>query len=122
MSMEDIESLPKTKWNVSQPEDVDARENAMEGGAGLDLVLVPGLAFTGAGERMGRGKGYYDNYIQRCRKTLGGGCGGGGGTGEGGQRRPATIGVGFDVQIFDALPTEPHDEQLDLVVAGIVED
>lgn len=33
-SMADIHALPKTKWNVAQPEDVDARENAMDGGVG----------------------------------------------------------------------------------------
>lgn len=44
-SMEDIAALPKTKWNVSQPEDVDARENALDSDEGLDLILMPGLAF-----------------------------------------------------------------------------
>ncbi|KAG8145108.1 putative 5-formyltetrahydrofolate cyclo-ligase protein [Naja naja] len=33
---------------------------------GLDLILMPGLGFDKTGNRLGRGKGYYDTYLQRC--------------------------------------------------------
>lgn len=65
----DVESLPKTKYNVAQPENIAERENATDDGKGLDLILVPGLAFTPAGARLGRGKGYYDQYLQRCLES-----------------------------------------------------
>jgi 5-formyltetrahydrofolate cyclo-ligase len=50
---------------VAQPEDAEARENALSDGRGLDLIIVPGLAFTLEGDRLGRGKGYYDTYLER---------------------------------------------------------
>ncbi|EGD83456.1 hypothetical protein PTSG_12124 [Salpingoeca rosetta] len=63
--LDDIKTLPLTKWNIPQPEDIDARKSAMDAG-GLDMIIVPGLAFSRDGGRLGRGKGYYDKYIQKC--------------------------------------------------------
>ena len=83
--------LPKTKWNVSQPEDPEARENALDNGFGLDLMVVPGVAFTVGGDRLGRGKGYYDTYLQRLAANAG--------------RLPVTVGVGFGMH-SQAQPAE----------------
>lgn len=69
----------------------------------IDLALVPGLAFTRAGHRLGRGKGYYDRFLAQLRP----GC--------------FKCGIGYDFQLVDELPTEPHDVPLDAVVtpAGV---
>lgn len=56
----------------------------------LDLVLVPGLAFDHRGRRLGRGRGFYDRLLARARNA----------------RR---WGVAFDLQVVDAVPTEPPD-------------
>ena len=48
-SMEDISSLPRTKWNIQQPATAEGRENPLTSGRGLDLILVPGLGFTEVG-------------------------------------------------------------------------
>ena len=70
-------------------------------GAGeIDLMVVPGVAFTAAGERMGRGKGYYDRYLSR----------------EG--FRAYCVGVCFGCQICDKLPVEPHDRRMNEVIKG----
>lgn len=64
----------------------------------LDVVVVPGLAFTTSGLRLGQGGGHYDRFLARLRPDC------------------ITVGVGFAEQLVDAIPTEPHDVRLDLVV------
>ncbi len=68
--------------------------------AEIDLIIVPGVAFTPSGCRLGRGRGYYDKYLSR--KDF----------------RAAKIGVCYLHQLVDELPTEPHDVKMDCVVAG----
>jgi len=65
--------------------------------AEIEVIVIPGLAFTSDGERLGRGGGYYDRYLASLP--------------------PATfkIGVCFGVQIVEMLPTEPHDQRVDVV-------
>ena len=71
--------------------------------AEIDFALVPGLAFTRDGRRLGRGKGFYDRFLPNMRPDC------------------FVCGVGYDVQLVDDLPTEPHDVTLDAVVtpAGV---
>jgi len=64
----------------------------------LDLVLVPGLAFTLGGDRLGRGKGYYDRFLATVT------C--------------PTIGVCFAEQVVDWLPREAHDIRVGRVISG----
>jgi 5-formyltetrahydrofolate cyclo-ligase len=65
-----------------------------------DLVVIPGLAFTSGGKRLGRGGGFYDRALERLPTAV---------------RR---IGVCFEYQVLEDLPTECHDARLDIVVAG----
>lgn len=65
----------------------------------IDLMLVPGLAFDGAGHRLGTGGGYYDEWLEQA-----------------GASRPHVVGVAYDFQIVDACPTEPRDQTVDAVV------
>lgn len=60
----------------------------------LSHVLVPGLAFDRAGRRLGRGAGYYDRFLPRLPPTT------------------LIIGVCFDYQIIDHVPTEAHDVRM----------
>lgn len=68
-SYEDIQTLPKTKWNIAQPESKcldkmkttwtlsngslgsEGRVKALDDG-GLDLILVPGLGFSEVCKRL----------------------------------------------------------------------
>jgi 5-formyltetrahydrofolate cyclo-ligase len=64
----------------------------------VDVVVVPGVAFTRDGHRLGQGGGWYDRFLART----GGGC--------------TTVGVCFAEQVVDTLPVEAHDVPVDVVV------
>lgn len=66
------------------------------------LVLVPGRAFTKNGERLGRGKGFYDIYLNRLFENK--------------KIKLHTIGVCFSQQLVDKLPVEDHDIKMGKVV------
>ncbi|CAF4013947.1 unnamed protein product [Adineta steineri] len=65
-SLDDLDSLPMTKWNIRQPslDDID-REIAT---TNIDLIIVPGLGFSLDGCRLGHGKGFYDRYLDSLSK------------------------------------------------------
>jgi len=69
-----------------------------------DVVVVPGLAFTKTGDRLGQGGGWYDRFLAQVRADC------------------TTIGVCFAEQIVDTLPVEAHDITMDHVVTdqGVV--
>ena len=64
----------------------------------IDLIVVPGLAFSRDGHRPGRGGGFFDRLLAR----------------------PAAgaykLGVCFDFQLLESIPIEPHDIVMDTVV------
>src|SRR5207342_2860520 len=62
----------------------------------LDLTLVPGVAFALNGNRLGRGKGYYDRLLEKIP-----GC---------------KCGVAFDWQLKVDIPTEGHDVRLNCIL------
>lgn len=66
--------------------------------AEIDLVLVPGMAFTRAGHRLGHGKGYYDRLLSRAREET------------------TVVALAFDEQVLDEVPCEPHDVIMDYVI------
>lgn len=62
----------------------------------LELVIVPAVAFDRRGNRLGRGKGFYDRFLQSTKATK--------------------IGVGYDFQLFEELPAEEHDVPMDIII------
>ena len=55
----------KNKWGIMEPMDGKIIQPSE-----IDLVLVPLLAFDEAGNRVGYGKGYYDQLLSECRKDV----------------------------------------------------
>ncbi len=68
----------------------------------LDVVIVPALAFDSKKNRIGFGGGYYDTFLEKVRKS---------------NNKALFIGVCYDFQIIDNIPTEKHDVTLDFVVS-----
>lgn len=62
----------------------------------IDLIVVPGIAFDRRLNRLGRGGGYYDRLLSMAEV-------------------PA-VGLCFDFQLFEAIPTEPFDKKMDMIV------
>lgn len=61
-----------------------------------DVLLVPGLCFGKRGERLGRGRGYYDKYLNNFNNI--------------------TIGLGLSDQVIEDIPMEEHDCFLNWIV------
>ena len=82
-------------FGLREPEPLRCRRVPI---AELDCVFVPGMAFDGAGARLGRGGGYYDSFLAKAPKTL------------------PCIGLFFGVQKVERVPREPHDQALPSVI------
>ena len=92
--LEDIKLLKKSSWGIPEIQDTAASVADL---SEIDLVLVPGLAFSRKGTRLGQGRGYYDRFLSQLNGTT-------------------TLGVGFDWQLLEDIPEELYDIRLDGVV------
>lgn len=61
------------------------------------VLMVPGLAFSKDGKRLGKGGGYYDKYLERYPHLR-------------------TVALAYDFQITDEIPIMEHDRRVDMVV------
>ncbi len=62
----------------------------------IELMIIPGVAFDRKGNRLGRGKGFYDRLLSTSKATK--------------------VGVGYEFQLFDLIPSESHDVAMDMVI------
>jgi len=62
----------------------------------LDLIIVPGVGFDERGNRLGHGKGYYDKLLEKSNAK--------------------TIGLAFECQIVDRIPTDKNDIPADIII------
>jgi 5-formyltetrahydrofolate cyclo-ligase len=65
----------------------------------IDLIIVPGVAFDKKNMRLGRGKGYYDRFLAKPELSL-----------------AETVGLAFQFQVVDNLPSDPHDKPVSRVM------
>jgi 5-formyltetrahydrofolate cyclo-ligase len=86
----DDEPLVVGPWRALQPA---VNEEAVV----PDVVIVPMLAFTASGQRLGQGGGHYDRWLEAHPQVL-------------------PIGLAWDCQIAEKLPVEAHDRPLAAVV------
>ena len=64
----------------------------------IDIIIVPGVAFDRQGNRLGRGRGFYDRLLKTTPNAI-------------------KIGVAFDFQVVDQVPTEPLDVPMNLIIS-----
>jgi 5-formyltetrahydrofolate cyclo-ligase len=84
-------SLRHGAFGIMQPERDDSCPTEQ-----TDLIIVPGIAFDRKCNRLGRGKGYYDRILAALPISK--------------------IGLCYDFQLVDEIPTEPFDIPVDMVV------
>jgi 5-formyltetrahydrofolate cyclo-ligase len=95
----DAPTPPRDRWGIPVPDPAwPALEPAR---AGRMLISAPGLAFDRKGNRLGRGKGYYDRFLSRARAS-GAHC--------------VVIGICFSDQLVDDVPHSESDQPVDGVV------
>lgn len=63
----------------------------------IDVAVVPGMSFDDNGNRLGRGKGYYDRFLKQIPQAY-------------------KIGICFNFQKVKAVPTEETDIKMDEVI------
>ncbi len=80
------------KFGVREPASICAEISLDK----FDLVLVPGMAFDLHGNRLGRGRGFYDRLLQMVSGVK--------------------CGVCYDLQLRESIPTELHDARVDFVL------
>ncbi|PCJ25350.1 MAG: 5-formyltetrahydrofolate cyclo-ligase [Rickettsiales bacterium] len=70
------------------------------------VIIIPGLAFSIKGDRLGFGAGHYDRYFDKLGKekdiTK--------------EKDVIKIGVCFDENLYEHLPNEPHDVKLNYII------
>ncbi len=85
------DAIVKNRWNVDEPSEADRVLLPI-----IDCVLVPGLAFSKEGKRLGRGMGFYDRFLSKIRAPK--------------------IGIAFELQIEKNIPMTEFDQKVDMVV------
>jgi 5-formyltetrahydrofolate cyclo-ligase len=64
----------------------------------VEVFVVPGAAFDRSGNRIGYGGGHFDRLLSTAARDA------------------LVVGVAFDVQVVDAVPAEPHDVRIDVLI------
>lgn len=85
-----FEDLQKGKYGILEPKSREAPSKPP------DVVIIPGIAFGLCMHRIGYGKGYYDKYL--------------------GKSFAYRIGICYDFQVMEKLPTHANDQRMDEVI------
>jgi 5-formyltetrahydrofolate cyclo-ligase len=80
-------------FGISEPDPLFCKEARIED---LQLIIVPGVAFDRAGNRIGSGHGYYDRFLS--------------------QTSAPRVGLAFRMQIIEKIPAGSHDQKMDFIV------
>lgn len=94
----DLEILPYDRtrlrsgaFRIEEPEGDDLSDASQ-----MEMIIVPAVAYDRQGNRIGRGRGYYDRLLSTTRALK--------------------VGVAYDFQLFDNLEPDPFDVPVDIVI------
>jgi 5-formyltetrahydrofolate cyclo-ligase len=85
--------MTRNRWGIVEPD--DRRAASIDS---IDLILVPALACDVNGVRIGHGFGYYDEFLATTPGVR--------------------LCLCMDPFLVDALPADPHDQRMDIIVTG----
>jgi 5-formyltetrahydrofolate cyclo-ligase len=88
------DDLLEGAYNILEPRQECLNEVSLES---IDLIIIPGIAFDCQGNRIGHGMGYYDGLL---KKKTNANC----------------LGLAFELQIVEKIPTELHDIKVEKIV------
>lgn len=88
-----VESLIPGVWGILEPAPNDEVVDANS------LIIMPGVAFDKARNRVGYGGGFYDRYLEDHNQMK-------------------TVGICYDFQVLDQVPYEPFDQQPEIIVTN----
>ncbi|MDE6273107.1 MAG: 5-formyltetrahydrofolate cyclo-ligase [Muribaculaceae bacterium] len=87
----DESRLELGSFHIEEPTGIDTVDTDE-----IELIIVPAVAYDRRGNRLGRGKGFYDRLLSTAKATK--------------------IGVGYEFQLVDDIPAESHDVPVDYVI------
>ena len=91
--LESWDDLSLGAYNILEPKKEKIKEISIDE---LDLIIAPGVGFDEKGNRIGHGKGCYDNLLKNSKASI--------------------IGLSFEFQIIKNIPIEKHDIPIDKIV------
>ena len=107
-TLQEVLSLPANSWGIREPPPHTAdRAELLSCVEEVGLCIVPGVAFTADGRRLGHGRGYYDRYLQawdeaRRERGLAGAV--------------PTAALALRCQLVEHVPVTEHDRRIDHVI------
>jgi len=87
------DELRPRRFGLLEPDPAARRADPVPENA---VCLVPGLAFTRTGYRIGYGGGYFDRFLAAFKGV--------------------SVGLAYALQVVDTVPVLPHDTPVDLLV------
>ena len=87
--------LTKSTFGIMEPKHTLLKKFNIED---IDLIIVPGLVFDEHCNRIGFGAGYYDRFLPKRAKNT------------------TTIGIAYDYQVINKIPTDVYDVPLDFII------
>jgi 5-formyltetrahydrofolate cyclo-ligase len=92
VALESWDDLIKNEWGVPEPRNFKETDISI-----IECVVLPALALSPDGVRLGRGMGFYDRFLEKTHAT--------------------TIGAIFDFQIIEQIPSDPWDKPVDIIAS-----